>query len=529
MTAPAPAHATAPATGTTAPAAPEHTRVAIIGSGFAGLGASIALQRQGVDHVILERADDLGGTWRDNTYPGCRCDVPSHLYSFSFAPNPDWSETYSPQPEIWAYLRRTAEQFGVVERIRFGHEVTRAQWDDGRQRWVLETTGGVLSADVLILGNGPLAEPAIPDLPGIEDFQGNAFHTARWDHGQDLTGKRVAVIGTGASAIQVVPSIQPDVARLTLFQRTPPWVLPHSNRRITNVERALYRRFPVLQRIARNVVYWTRELFVTGLIRNSRIVERAEGVAHRHLARQVPDPELRAKLTPDYRPGCKRLLLSNDYYPALQQPNVELVTEKIVRVTPRGVQTADGVEHEVDVIIYGTGFRVTDNPVFERIADADGASLNDHWRHSGIKAYKGTTVAGFPNLFILAGPNTGIGHTSLVVMMEAQLDYITDALAFMERSGAGSVEVRRPAVAKWTADIARKTANTVWSSGGCSSWYLDSEGRNTTIWPDYTFRFKRLTRRFDAHRYEVVARQAQAQAHAAAQAGDDQAVLAEVG
>lgn len=495
--------------------ADNHVRVAIVGSGFAGLGAAIALARDGVDYAILERADDVGGTWRDNTYPGCRCDVPSHLYSFSFAPNPDWSETYSPQPEIFAYLRRTAEQYGVLDRIRFGHEVIHAEWDNAGQRWRLDTPNATVTADVLILGNGPLAEPSLPDIPGIDTFAGTAFHTARWNHGHDLTGTKTAVIGTGASAIQVVPAIQPDVAHLTVFQRTPPWVLPHSNRRITATERALYRQFPVLQKVARNFVYWSRELFVTGLIRNSRLLERVEGLAHKHLERQIPDPDLRAKLTPDYRPGCKRLLLSNDYYPALQQPNVEVVTEKIVAVKPHAIVTADGHEHEVDTLIFGTGFKVTDNPVFSRVVGADGRSLDDHWRDGGIQAYLGTTVPAFPNLFIMAGPNTGIGHTSLVVMMEAQLNYITDALRFMERTKAGSVDVRRTVLDRWTEQLARKTENTVWNSGGCSSWYLDSQGRNTTIWPDYTFRYKRLTRRFDPSRYEVTARTSEpVEAHA---------------
>jgi cation diffusion facilitator CzcD-associated flavoprotein CzcO len=486
--------------------ATDHVRVAIVGSGFAGLGASIALQQEGVDHVLLERGHDVGGTWRDNTYPGCRCDVPSHLYSFSFAPNPEWTETYSPQPEIQKYLRRTAEEYGVVARTRFDHEVQEARWDAEAQRWRLTTAGGPLTADALIMGNGPLAEPALPDLPGLSGFEGEAFHSARWRHDLDLTGKRIAVIGTGASAIQFVPEIQKTAAQVTVFQRTPPWVLPHSNRRITGVERAVYRHFPWAQRVARGFVYWSRELFVTGLLRNSKGLARLEGLARRHLNRQVPDPGLRAKLLPDYRPGCKRLLLSNDWYPALQQPNVDVVTEKIVSVNARSVVTADGAEHQADVIIFGTGFRVTDNPVFDRVVGADGRSLTEHWRATGVQAYLGATVPEFPNMFILCGPNTGIGHTSLVVMMEAQLEYVTDALRYMEASGAGAVSVRPTVMAKWSERIQRKAANTVWNTGGCASWYLDAEGRNTTIWPDYTFRFKRLTARFDPVSYEVVAR-----------------------
>ena len=480
-----------------------HVRVAIVGTGFAGLGAAMALEQAGVDHVVLERAADLGGTWRDNTYPGCRCDVPSHLYSFSFAPNPEWTETYSPQAEILAYLRRTAEARGVLERTRFGAEVRAASWDGDASRWRLDTAAGPLTADVVVLGNGPLAEPAIPDLPGVDSFTGTTFHSAGWRHDHDLTGERVAVIGTGASAIQFVPEIQPTVASLTLFQRTPPWVLPHRNRRITRLERALYRRFPAAQRFVRGLVYWSRELFVSGLLKNAKSLEQLEALAHKHLERQVPDPALREKITPDYRPGCKRLLLSNDYYPAIQQPNVELVTEKIIEVTPTGVVTADGAEHQVDTIIFGTGFHVTDNPVADRLRGTDGRTLAEHWQETGAQAYLGTTVPAFPNLFLLAGPNTGIGHTSLVVMIEAQLAYLVDALRTMDETGARSVEVSRAVFRAWSSEIQRKAGRTVWNTGGCASWYLDREGRNTALWPDHTFRFVRRTRRFDAADYEL--------------------------
>lgn len=490
---------------------PSHVRVAIVGTGFAGLGAAIALEREGVDYAILERAHDVGGTWRDNTYPGCRCDVPSHLYSFSFAPNPNWSETYSPQPEIFRYLRDTAERFGVVDKVRFGHDVREAAWQQDEQHWRLTTPAGTVTADVVILGNGPLSEPSVPDIPGIDSFQGTMFHSARWDHAYDFKGKRVAAIGTGASAIQFVPEIQPDVEHLTVFQRTPPWVLPHGNRRISPLERAMYRRFPALQRIPRAFVYWSRELFVTGLLRNSKGLARLEALAKRHLLRQVTDRELRAKVIPDYRPGCKRLLLSNDWYPAIQQPNVSVVTEKIVAIGPNSVQTADGVEHEVNCIILGTGFRVTDNPVLNRVLGDDGRSLTDHWKSTGIRAYLGSTVPSFPNLFIMAGPNTGIGHTSLVVMMEAQLNYVVSALKYMDSTGAASVELRRPVMDDYTNWVQRKASATVWNSGGCASWYLDAEGRNTTLWPDYTFKFKQRTKRFDPAKYEVVARRVAAE------------------
>lgn len=497
----------APAPSPTADAggrAVEHVPIAVVGTGFAGLGSAIALQREGREFLVLERAGDLGGTWRDNRYPGCRCDVPSHLYSFSFAPNPDWSETYSQQEEIWSYLHRVARDHGVLDRVRFDCEVRHAQWDGTRQHWFLETAQGPLTAEVLVLGNGPLAEPALPDIPGREDFEGTAFHSAAWsDH--DLTGERVAVIGTGASAIQFVPEIQPRVGHLTVFQRTPPWVLPHRNRPITDVERAVYRAVPAAQKAVRNMVYWSRELVATALVNNNRALVRLEGLAQRHLRSQVPDPELRARLTPDYRPGCKRLLLSDDWYPALQQPNVEVQTEKITEIRPHAVVTSDGVEHEVDTIIYGTGFRVTDNPIAEQITGAHGRTLDDCWQETGAQAYLGSCVPGFPNLFLLAGPNTGIGHTSLVVMIEAQIDYLLDALRIRDERGAAAIELRRPAYERWTREIQSKAAGTVWNSGGCSSWYLDEQGRNTTLWPDHTFRFRQRTRRFDRENYELVA------------------------
>ncbi len=480
-----------------------HVPVAVVGTGFAGLGAAIRLSQEGIEYAVLERADDVGGTWRDNHYPGCRCDVPSHLYSFSFAPNPEWSETYSPQPEIQAYLRRVADEYGVVDRIRFGHEVRDATWDDDAGHWRLTTAAGPLTADVLVLGNGPLAEPRLPDVPGLDTFGGTMFHSAAWRDDHDLTGERVAVIGTGASAIQFVPEIQPQVEHLTVFQRTAPWVLPHTNRRITDAERALYRRVPAAQRFVRGLVYWMRELFGRGLIRNGKALEGVEKLAHRLLERQVRDPELRRALTPAYRPGCKRLLLSDEWYPTIQRANVDLVTEKVIEVRPHGVVSAAGVEHAVDTIIFGTGFRVTDNPVAERVHGVGGVSLAQRWEQTGAQAHLGSTVAGFPNLFLLAGPNTGIGHTSLVVMIEAQLAYVVDALDQMRARGLRRVDLKPQALAAWTAEIQAKAAPTVWNSGGCASWYLDEEGRNTALWPGQTYRFRQRTKRFDIEHYEV--------------------------
>jgi cation diffusion facilitator CzcD-associated flavoprotein CzcO len=489
----------------------EHHRVVIIGTGFAGLGMAIRLKQAGHDDfILLERAGDIGGTWRDNTYPGCQCDVPSHLYSFSFAPNPDWSRTFSHQGEIWDYLRDCAERFGIAPHVRLNHEVLESAWDEDASVWRLETSSGDLTADVLVSGTGALSEPAIPDLPGLEDFEGAAFHSAEWDHDFDLEGKRVAVIGTGASSIQFVPHIQPKVEKLHLFQRTPPWVLPHTDRPITDPERRAYRRLPLLQRLMRSSIYWARETFVLPFVR-PHFAKLPEGIGRRHLRKQVPDPELRRKLTPDYTFGCKRALLSNDYYPALAQPNVEVVTDGIAEVRPGSIVAADGTEREVDAIIFGTGFRVQDMPVIERVHGRDGLSLAESWRES-MQAYLGTTVAGFPNFFMLLGPNTGLGHTSVVVMVEAQIAYVMDALRAMDRHDWRTLEVREEAQRAYNERIQKGLRGTVWNAGGCASWYLDRSGRNTTLWPSFTWRFRERTRRFDPALYVALPTGAEAPA-----------------
>jgi cation diffusion facilitator CzcD-associated flavoprotein CzcO len=478
---------------------PTHVRIAIVGAGFSGLGTAIALSNEGYgdDLLILERRSDVGGTWYDNSYPGCRCDVPSNLYSFSFAPNPNWTETFSAQPEIERYLQATARQFGVLDKVAFDTTLERATWDGDAGVWRIETSHGPLSADFLINGGGLLSEPSVPDLPGAASFAGTVFHSAQWNHGHDLTGRKVAIIGTGASTIQFLPIVQRWAGHVTLFQRTPPWIFPHRNRPTTSLERAAYRTLPWTQRISRLRNYWFGEATLGSLlIHNSTKLRRLEGLATRLLARQVADPELRAKLTPSYTPGCKRLLQSNDYYPALQRPNVTVVTEKIVELQPGGVVTADGELHEVDTIMYGTGFRVTKSPMAEKVFGSDGRSLKDHWAAHGMQAYCGTTIPGFPNYFMLAGPNTGIGHTSLVVMIEAQVAHVVGALRALKVRGARVAEVRSDVFAQWNAEVQAKAASTVWNSGGCSSWYLDDEGRNTTLWPDYTFRFIRRARVF---------------------------------
>ena len=483
---------------------PDHVRIAIVGAGFSGLGAAVALTDEGYgdDLILLERRSDVGGTWHDNSYPGCRCDVPSNLYSFSFAPNPNWSETYSGQPEIERYLQVTARQYGVTDRVAFDTTLDGALWDVTRRVWRIATSRGSLTADLLISGGGFLSEPHVPALPGRETFAGTTFHSAQWNHAHDLTGRKVAIVGTGASTIQFLPIVQKSAGHVTLFQRTPPWVFPHANRPTRAVERLTYTRWPWTQKVSRARNYWFREAVLGSLlIRNSRKLRKLERLAEKFMDHQVADPALRAKLTPTYTPGCKRLLQSNDYYPALQRPNVRLETEKIVQVHPGGLVTADGVLHEADTIIYGTGFRATDNPMAEKLRGVDGRSLKEHWAPSGMQAYCGTTIAGFPNFFMLAGPNTGIGHTSLVIMIEAQVRHIVGAIRSLKAQGARVIEVRPDVMASWNAELQRKATPTVWNSGGCSSWYLDAAGRNTTLWPDHTYRFVRRTRTFDASDY----------------------------
>jgi cation diffusion facilitator CzcD-associated flavoprotein CzcO len=481
---------------------PTEVEVAILGSGFSGLGTAIRLKQAGIDDfVVLERERDVGGTWQVNTYPGCGCDVPSHLYSFSFAPNPDWSRTYSLQPEIREYLRRCADHFGVRPHIRFDHEVTGSTWDEDASRWEVETSGGPVRARVLVAAAGPLSEPRMPDIPGLDDFEGPVFHSARWDHDCDLSGKRVASIGTGASAIQYVPAIQPDVERLHVFQRTPPWVVPHTDRPVSRFERRLFRLVPALQRLVRGGTYAARETLVLGFVKNPRAMKLVEQLARRHMRKQIPDPELRARVTPDYTIGCKRILPSNKWYPALSQPNVELVTDGIERVTASSIVTADGAERPVDVIVLGTGFSVTDMPVARYVRGRDGQSMIERWEGSP-RAHLGTAVAGFPNLFMLLGPNTGLGHNSMVYMIESQVSYVLDALRVMRQGGHEVIEVRPETETRFNERLQEQLEGTVWNTG-CASWYVDDTGRNVTLWPDWTWRFRRRTARFDPSDYRL--------------------------
>ena len=483
---------------------PGHVRVAIIGAGLGGIGAGIRLRKAGVTNfVILERAAAVGGTWRDNTYPGCACDVPSHLYSFSFAPNPGWSHSFSRQPEIWQYVEDVTDRHGLREHLVFGTEVLRADWDAGPARWRLRTSRGELTADVVIAASGPLSEPSLPDVPGLADFPGEIFHSARWNHSYSLEGKRVAVVGTGASAIQIVPRIQPEVKQLVLFQRTPAWIVPRRDRRITEFEKRLYRQVPAAQRLARLGIYISRESLVGGFTKRPAILKAAQRMALRNLAASVPDAELRAKLTPDYVMGCKRILISSDFYPALRRPNVQVVASGLAKVDGNTLTAQDGTSCEVDAIILATGFHAVDAPIAERVYGTGGQSLAQAW-NGDMRALRGTTIAGFPNLCMIIGPNTGLGHNSMIYMIESQLNYIVDYVATLDRTGAAALDTRPGAQQAWCDDIERRMASTVWTTGGCVSWYLNAAGRNPTLWPGSTIGFRRATRRLDPGEYELV-------------------------
>jgi cation diffusion facilitator CzcD-associated flavoprotein CzcO len=481
---------------------PAEVEVAIVGSGFSGLCMAIKLREAGMDDfVVLERGDAVGGTWWFNTYPGCGCDVPSHLYSYSFAPNPDWTRTYSRQGEIEAYLQRVARDFDLGRSVRLGTTVTGAEWDEDEQRWRVETDRGDLRARVLVSAAGALSDPKTPDIEGLERFQGHTFHSAQWDHDYAVEGKRVAVIGTGASAIQFVPAIAPAVAQMHVFQRTAPWIMPHTDRPISRHERALYRRFPLLQRLLRGGIYSARELLVLGFVKEPRLMKLVERLARKHMDRQISDPELRRKVEPGYTIGCKRILPSNQWYPALGRDNVELVTDGVAEVRERSIVTGAGEEIEVDAIIFGTGFNVTDMPVARYVRGRAGRTLDDCWQGSP-RAHLGATVPGFPSLFMLLGPNTGLGHSSMVYMIESQVAHVMGALKEMRRRGASTLEVRAEAVRDFNDALDEQMKDTVWSTG-CKSWYLDDTGRNATLWPDWTFLFRRRAARFDASEYEL--------------------------
>ena len=522
--------------------------VIIIGAGFGGMGMAIQLDKAGLsDFTVIEKDGDVGGTWLINDYPGCACDVPSHMYSFSFEPNPDWSREFASQPEILAYLRRCADKYRIRPRIQFHTQVVGVVYDEAACLWNVRLARTdatarfaaekglrpgdplpALAADlpetrtvrarVVVSAMGGLSTPAYPQLPGLERFQGRAFHSQRWDHGYDLRGKRVAVIGTGASAIQFVPQIQPTVAHLDVYQRTPPWVLPKADRAIPSLLRRAYRALPLARQARRLSIYTMLEGRAVALALEPRLVRVAEAYARLSMRRQVADPVLRAKLTPRYSLGCKRVLLTNDWFPAVTQPNVEVVTTGIAEVRERSIVDVEGVERPADAIVFGTGFRIADAFPRGAVVGRGGVDLAERWA-SAPEAYKGTSVAGFPNLFLLVGPNVGLGHNSLVYMIESQIRYVVDALRTMREGNLAEVEVERRAQDEFNADLQRRSRRTVWTDGGCNSYYLDPKtGRNIAIWPGFTFHFRWITRAFDVGSYRT-----RPMAEVAVQAGRDTA------
>ncbi|MFJ3904673.1 flavin-containing monooxygenase [Streptomyces sp. NPDC090025] len=478
--------------------------IIVIGGGLAGLAAAVRLRRRGIrDFLVLDRGDRVGGTWRDNTYPGAACDVPSHLYSYSFALNPGWSRSFSPQPEIQAYIEKVARRYGAAEHQVTECEVLGARWREEAGLWEVETSRGTYEATVLVGAFGALCEPALPDIPGLASFAGEVHHSARWDHGTELAGKRVAVVGTGASAIQIVPAIAPHVAELRVHQRTAPWVMPRLDRGYSRAERFACRWVPFYQRTWRAGLYWAHEAQAIALAKVPALLKPVELLARAKLRREVRDPAVRRGLRPDYALGCKRILLSNTYYPAFNHDHVRLVTDAITEIREKSVVTADGTEHPTDVLVFATGFHVTDSPMYERITGADGRSLAEVFATVGRRCYKGTAIAGFPNMFLLVGPNTGLGHNSMIFMIESQVRYLLGALDAMRERGLRRVEVREDAQERFYQGLQSALARSVWNTGGCASWYLDRHGANTTMWPGFSYAFRRITRTFDIDAYHI--------------------------
>ncbi|ATL68419.1 flavin-containing monooxygenase [Nocardia terpenica] len=483
--------------------------VAIVGAGFAGIGTAIRLRQKGIGgFAIFERGDRVGGTWRDNTYPGAACDIPSRLYSYRFAPNPDWSQTYSGSAEILAYIERMVDRSGIRPHIRFGQTVTGVVFDEADGLWDITIAGrpGTVRARTVVLASGPLANPSLPAITGIDDYAGHTIHSARWDHDYDFTGKKVAVIGTGASAVQIIPELVRKAESVKVFQRTPGWVLPRVNRPTGDRTRQVYRHLPITQTLAREAWFWGHESVALGVVWNSPLTRLVESVALLHLRSQVRDPWLRRQLTPDFRAGCKRLLLSNDYYPALQQSNCTLITWPIARLSEHGIRTAEGIEHRADCIVFATGFDVSKTGTPIPVTGRDGRVLAEEWRR-GAYAYKSVTVAGYPNLFLTFGPNSGPGHNSALVYMEAQIDYLTDAIGVLLARDLHSLEVRRDRQDRYNARLQRRLAATTWNSG-CRSWYLTEDGFNATMYPGFGTQYTRQLATVDLADYVLTPRAA---------------------
>ncbi|WP_406641901.1 flavin-containing monooxygenase [Amycolatopsis sp. WGS_07] len=474
--------------------------VLVVGTGFGGIGTAIELKRAGFPNVtILERATEPGGVWRENTYPGAACDIPSPLYSFSFEPNPDWPKRYAMQPDIHAYLKRVIAKYGIEPHIRYGREVTSATYEDGR--WRIETAQGeTFEADVFVPAVGQLSRPAWPSIPGRETFAGPAFHSAEWNHEIPLAGKRIAVIGTGASAIQFVPEIRREAAHVTVFQRTPPYIMAKNDGRYTDWQKRLFRRLPKTQLFGRARIFLLAEYATYGMTRHPVLTKIFELRTAQLRRRHLKDRALRRRVTPDYPLGCKRILFTNDYLPALAQPNVTVESASIEKITPRGVRTADGVEHEVDVLIYGTGFKATEFLGPMKVFGRDGRSLDEAWR-GGARAYLGMTVPGFPNMFCVYGPNTNLGAGSIIYMIERQARYLRQAVEHLARPDVASLEVRAEVEERYDREVQARLSHSVWS--GCTSWYRQENGRVSTNWPGLVTEYDRRTRALDPADYLV--------------------------
>ena len=484
---------------------PSTPTVAIIGAGFGGIGLGIQLLRAGIDtFTILEKADGVGGVWRDNSYPGLTCDVPSHLYSFSFEPKHDWSRRYPRREEILEYLEHCTDKYGVREHLRLGTEVAECVFDEGAARWRIRTTSGdELETDFLVTATGQLSLPAYPEIPGLDRFRGEMFHSARWNHDYELAGKRVASLGTGASAIQYVPEVAPVVEKLYVFQRSPAWIVPKPDRPYRPRQKALFKWVPWLQRLNRWSVYWRFEALILALTKASWLAKPFVAGYERRLRQEIPDPEVRAKLLPDYPLGCKRILISNDFLPTLARPNVELVSDAIREVGADRIVTADGVEREVDAIVFGTGFKTTDFLAPMAIRGLHGRDLNDAWR-DGAEAYLGIAVSGFPNMFMLYGPNTNLGVGSIVFMLESQIGYVIQAMQGLLRNGARWMDVEPDAQSKFNREVQQRLDDSVWTAG-CHNWYQTESGKVVSNWPGFTFEYRRLTRRPNLADFRIAA------------------------
>ena len=477
----------------------------IIGAGFSGLCMGIKLLEAGMkSFLIIEKSEDIGGTWWDNRYPGCACDIPSHLYSFSFAPSTEWTRMYPGQQEIHAYLKRCVEHYGLGPYIRVSTRFQEAVWDESEGVWNATTGDNMrIRARVLVSGMGALHVPRYPSIPGLERFKGPAFHSSVWDHIVNLDGKNIAVVGTGASAIQFVPQIAPRAGRLQLFQRTPAWIVPRLDFAFSEKWKRRFRSIPLTRWALRQYIFWRQEIRVLGFLGNETFRKKVEAISLRHLARRIKDPKMRAALTPNYQLGCKRVLVSDDFYPALNRPNVELVTEQIAEVREHSIVTQDSVERPIDVLIYGTGFRASEPLIGCRIVGRGGVEIHDAWKER-MSAYLGVTVTGFPNFFMMLGPNTGLGHNSVILMIEAQVNYAMKCLKLMNRRKHKVMEVRAETQQRFVEDVYRRMKRTVWQSGGCHSWYQDQRtGEITTLWPGSVVSYLRRTRSVSASDYEL--------------------------